>query len=50
MAGEFDRNNIKNTNKICNFTKEYLSNYSDEYYTSDEQVKDMIERVELDKS
>jgi hypothetical protein len=36
--------------KLRNYSNEILSNYSDEYYTSYEQVKDAIERVILDKT
>jgi hypothetical protein len=36
--------------KLRNYSNEILDNYSDEYYTNADQVKDAIERVKLDKS
>jgi len=36
--------------KLRNYSKQTLSNYSDEYYTSSDQVKDVVERVVIDKS
>jgi hypothetical protein len=36
--------------KLRSYSKQALSNYSDEYYTSKKQVKDAVERVIIDPS